>query len=72
VFNHGKHITGRPKPDVVPVPESASASLVGSDGRLSVLFCFILIKAKVAFWRTGFFPANQGFLKLFTLLWLAG
>jgi len=24
-----------------------------------------MIKAKVAFWRAGFFPANQGFLKTF-------
>jgi len=24
-----------------------------------------MIKAKVAFWRDGFFPANQGFLKAF-------
>jgi len=26
-----------------------------------------MIKAKVAFWRAGFFPANQDFLKTFQI-----
>jgi len=26
-----------------------------------------MIKTKVAFWRTGFFPANQGILKTFQI-----
>jgi len=26
-----------------------------------------MIKTKVAFWRAGFFPANQGFLKTFQI-----
>jgi len=29
---------------------------------ISLLACY-MIKALVAFWRAGFFPANQGFLK---------
>jgi len=27
-----------------------------------------MIKTKVAFWRAGFFPANQGFLKTFKIV----
>jgi len=31
-----------------------------------LLLACLMIKTKVTFWRAGFFPANQGYLKTFS------